>query len=354
MKKVKEMQKMKNNIFITLFAFLFGSNLLTSCDKKNHDFETIDIQNLYSVKPDVGDAVQQKRYEIYKTYGIPVFFNDTVGRSFLQKDLSGDSVFVYETIDLQWNFTSRTKDKFQYDYLTDPDEQMKNLFFIETFLKETSRPLRPFSIFCVKNLITDAQPQTVEYKITEQDESVSKLSFFSGARTLVFTDATLLGNNPQVSIKVSQDIIKEMILAKMTNFLGELGEFFAIAKAEKDSYGKSWKSLDPDLNPGFEVSILTDRMADYYMNIYGKTWEDIEKERAEVRAVIGPFGFVSGATHLSYNSPEDGTRDLKTFLSEMLRYNRTDFEKYWGAYPKVMRKYKILYDFIEKKLEVKL
>lgn len=337
---------------ILLLAYM----ALNGCQKNEGLLEKVQLENLYAIKPQPNNPVQQKRYELYKTYGVPVFFNDTIGRNFIQKNLLGDSIFVYETLDLGWNFTSRNKAGFRYEYITDPEQQLQNLRFVEAFLKETSAPLRPFSILCAKKITSDAKAITLEYTLPDTDGETTShiLSFYSGVRALAFPDAARLGQNEDQAQKIAQLVIKSMIRDKMLNFVSQLEEFFALAKADKDLYDKNWTTLNPKLTPGFDTSLLSDAIAAYYINNYDYTWEMIEEERAAIRQAIGPFGFIYGQKSLPYYSPYDADADLKLFIDEMLRYNRADFEKYWGAYPKVMQKYKILYQFIEKEFQIKL
>lgn len=58
--------------------------------------------NCMLLQDDPDDPVKHRIYEIYETYGIPVYFNDTIGRIFLKTDVHGQPVYQYEKLDLAW------------------------------------------------------------------------------------------------------------------------------------------------------------------------------------------------------------------------------------------------------------
>ena len=78
--------------------------LLLACQKEDGITPGTGFENLYTIQDDPNDSIQHKRYELYTTYGVPVFFNDTIGKVFVKTDVNGDSVFRYETLDLNWAF----------------------------------------------------------------------------------------------------------------------------------------------------------------------------------------------------------------------------------------------------------
>ena len=74
--------------------------LLLACQKEDGITPGTGFENLYTIQDDPNDSIQHKRYELYTTYGVPVFFNDTIGKVFVKTDVNGDSVFRYETLEL--------------------------------------------------------------------------------------------------------------------------------------------------------------------------------------------------------------------------------------------------------------
>ena len=57
--------------------------LLLACQKEDGITPGTGFENLYTIQDDPNDSIQHKRYELYTTYGVPVFFNDTIGKQML-------------------------------------------------------------------------------------------------------------------------------------------------------------------------------------------------------------------------------------------------------------------------------
>lgn len=51
----------------------------------------IKVSDLYVIQDNPNDPVQHRRYEIYKTYGVSTFFNDTIGQTFVRNDINNSS-----------------------------------------------------------------------------------------------------------------------------------------------------------------------------------------------------------------------------------------------------------------------
>ena len=88
--------------------------LLLACQKEDGITPGTGFENLYTIQDDPNDSIQHKRYELYTTYGVPVFFNDTIGKVFVKTDVNGDSVFRYETLDLNWAFSGTNSGSVTY------------------------------------------------------------------------------------------------------------------------------------------------------------------------------------------------------------------------------------------------
>ena len=123
--------------------------LLLACQKEDGITPGTGFENLYTIQDDPNDSIQHKRYELYTTYGVPVFFNDTIGKVFVKTDVNGDSVFRYETLDLNWAFngTNSGSVTYQVTRLTDPGLMMKSLRFAEIFLKNSQQALYPYALW---------------------------------------------------------------------------------------------------------------------------------------------------------------------------------------------------------------
>ena len=56
---------------------------MIACSKESTLESRINLDELYVIQDDPDDPVKHRIYEIYETYGIPVYFNDTMGNRFI-------------------------------------------------------------------------------------------------------------------------------------------------------------------------------------------------------------------------------------------------------------------------------
>ncbi len=350
---------MKSNTMKLIYAISLLL-LLFSCEKEEYK-KKVDMKNLYSIEANSQDSIEQKRYEIYEKYNIPVFFNDTVGKVYYGQSLAGDSIFRYETIDLAWSYTARSDHKYQYYYMQNDTNKMEALKFISSFLGITSKPLRPLSILVVDSVKTGANLKQLIYKVENKDTgeiSNVSISFFTGVRSILFCGVDNFGNNPEIKEKATYDVVKTMIRQRIKNYKNELAPFYTIS--DKNFYDKPWNELDETIkNPlggteAFSTFLLSEGGYNYFLDNYDYTEEQLISAVKYIRGAIGQFGFVSGGKMLSYNSPLNADEDLELFIEEILRYSKDDFLDIWGNSPLVIKKANILYKIIEEELEFNL
>ncbi len=334
--------------------------LLVGCEKDEYT-KKVEMKNLYSIEANSENAIEQKRYEIYEKYNIPVFFNDTVGKLYYGQSLAGDSIFTYETIDLAWSYTGRSDHKFHYFYMENETKKMEALKFISDFLEVTSKPLRPLSILVVDSVKTGADLKQLTYKVENKktgETSNVTISFFTGVRAILFCGVDNLDDKPKIKKKATYDVVKTMIRQRIKNYKNELAPFYTIS--DKNFYDKPWKDLDETIeNPlggteAFGTFLLSENGYNYFLDNYDYTEEQLNEAVKYIRGAVGQFGFVRGSKTLSYNSPNNPDEDLELFIEEILRYSKDDFLDIWGNSPLVIKKANVLYKIIEEKLEFHL
>lgn len=344
---------MKQLIY-TIFAILL---IGTSCSQKEEPLENkIDFSSPYALADNPLDSIAHHRYEIYKKYGVSVFFNDTVSRKFTGMSHYGDSLFLYETLDLNWSFSSHNKNSVQYfvTYNTDPSAQETALKFVDEFLATASEPLRPFSIFLPKTL-----------KITQEGKADESPEFWNGFRTLVITKTETLKQEQikDFTTNILRSIVVENVL-KNEKVVSDFGQ----VSSENKYYGKDWYS---DLKCTFDKAEPNggwlwrpNRLWDptWIANTIRNAWKSgIEDEemyaayRELVVREIGQFGFISGDVkyqldHVS--SPYNVTEDLTYYVTCMLQIGSEEFIKRYGMSPLVVKKYNILRNYIENVLKI--
>lgn len=344
-----------------LYLLLIG--LVAACQKEDDIIPSVGYENLYVIQDDPSDPVQHKRYELYQTYGVPVFFNDTIGKVFVKMDVNGDSIFHYELLDLNWAFNETNSGSVSYQVarLTDPDMQMKALRFAEVYLENAMPALHPYALWLTEKC----------YELSASSGVVEK-GLITRYRNMMFSWIDKLKENEM--LETAKSYQKEVVRLKVQYYEDELKAFDKVT--DEKYYAVEWASLYPDFVPAYDMRIWdltralreewegrTDYRSDlkYYGNYMNPdfpqgVWDDeqVDAYFAHVRGMVGAYGFV--AYHLGdhYFTPKNTGMDLELFLEEMLKYPRKEFLERWEGSPLVIKKYEILYAIIKDKLGIEL
>ena len=206
--------------------------LLLACQKEDGITLGTGFENLYTIQDDPNDSIQHKRYELYTTYGVPVFFNDTIGKVFVKTDVNGDSVFRYETLDLNWAFSGTNSGSVTYQVtrLTDPGLMMKSLRFAEIFLKNSQQALYPYALW-----LTEKCYQLSSAGV-EQKEIISRY------RNLMFSWINQI--NEEDMLEKAAGYRNEIVKLKVQNYSDELNAFNNML--DESLYDKNWGEFYPD------------------------------------------------------------------------------------------------------------
>ena len=280
--------------------------LAFACQKEDEITLGIGYENLYAIVDNPDDSIQHKRYELYTTYGVPVYFNDTIGKVFVTKDINGDSVFRYETLDLNWAFSDDNRGSVTYHVtrLTEPEQQMKALRFAEIFFQNSQPGLYPYALWLTQSC----------YEISSS--GATSKSMITRFRNLMFAGAQNLneGNMQTTAVTYRNDMVQQKVQLYET----ELKAFYAVT--DRKYYEQMWKTYYPD-----EIlPYYSDMMASWvecsaraleeewggsssyrtYMKNYGNftnekfpigywTDEDFENYIVYTRGLVGGLGFVT-------------------------------------------------------------
>lgn len=336
--------------------YLILALVWVACEKEDALEPKIDYFNLYTIAPDPNDSVQQLRYEIYTEYGIPVYFTDTVGKYPLTVNVYGDTVYEYELMDLNWEFTSSAEDSrsIEYIFLKDDAKKYASLLFAKKFLENSSPALRPLSMLLVDTL--NIMENTLDGYIFNNE--------LHNFRAMVWGGVSELPEEEQMAL--IDETCKSLISEKIQKFTYELTQFRVVSQ---DYYNKPWPSLL--LYPANCITEVVDEnnpfayistwFGQQYMPLYmsGYSHEDaiteINKRRASYCAITGAWGFVYGYGRMASSQAPNSDDDLNCYTERILSDNSTAwFEKYYSNYPLVMKKYEILYNLITNELGVNL
>ena len=219
-----------------ILTYIYGLFLvlaIVACSKEDDLIGgKVDFSMPYVIEDNPNDPIQHRRYEIYKKYDVPVFFNDTIKKTFVGEDHYGNPVYQYETLDMNWDFTSHTGGSvsYEYTYITLPEEQNEALDFVETYLSLCSERMRPFCLFV-----------TGSAKMISGDQETEK-EYFQNFRVLLLAD--VLGIADEEVTTRCKEMINSMVLGKVQNDADVVARFGSVSSTE-NWYEKPWKSDDP-------------------------------------------------------------------------------------------------------------
>ncbi len=342
---------MKGYIYTMLGILLL---LAVSCDNTEDVLENkIDFSSPYVINDDADDPIQHHRYLIYEKYGVPVFFNDTVSETFIGMDYDGKPIYRYETLDFNWSFSSHNKSSvtYLYDYMTDAELQEKALQFVDEFLKEASRPMRPFSIFLPES-----------FTIKNSNGVTTAPQFWNGFRTLVIPTVHNVeeAQIPSFTHMVLQSMVKDQVMNSET-VSAAFGEVSGTNNYDKlwvddlkcqwgvEHKGMLWDPADLFAR-GVELSYITQS---WVTNV--STRAEFYAERDLIFREIGNLGFICGniaETKGHLYSPKNVSEDMEFYLDNMLGLGREAFEARYCSSSLVIEKYTILADYINDVLGV--
>lgn len=349
------------HVIILLIALV----CVTSCSKEDAiDKQTV-LENVYTIEDDPNDPVQHKRYQIYQTYQVPVYFNDTISVKEIGTDWYGNPVKRYETLDLNWGFDSYTTSiKYKYDYLQTEEDKLNALNFAEQYLEMCSKSMRPFSIMLANNLTSTSTSLNIPD------------NYYVGLRTLVLFDIANI-TAPDEIRSTSQTIIGDMLIQKISRNKTIVDQFGAVSQ-ELQAYYKIW-TIDlectnvADCDKKYQNITVNNLYEEApYVLIYNKwdkkeytfmeyvekynlaTKEEADADRKLCLQDIGRYGFIRGWSNGGVLSPMNINEDLQYFVLAIVALGKEGFTERYGVSPLVMTKFNILYDYITIDLNVEL
>lgn len=242
------------------------------------------------------DATSMLRREFKATNGSYLLFNDTLQVNYAGLDINGDPIYMCETIDVNYAVgQSLSSDKYTYTYITTYEEQKKAVEYLEQYvLNHLSNQARPFSWMLSKVISGKLVSGVVSKPYAVQGERcvcVALDYIFQRERT----DAQKLN--------LSQRILSVLIQKIASDHPKQLADFYAIS----DGFYS--------ISHGFEDAERTAKLAD--------------------------LGFIGVGTAGNMYAPSQDT-DMNQYALATITYTDEAFEKLWGQYPKVMRKFTIM------------
>ena len=382
-----------------IYSICLASLALSSCQKEDDLENIVDLSSPYVLDylKDSTDPIDQRRYQIYQTYGVAVFLHDKVKEQVVGTDYKGDPIYKNEELDISWHFYSDKNSSYEFTYLQTQefDESLTEdeiaaikaqeladanlaLDYAETYLSMAGKT-KPFSILLLKKGTFEGQ----------------KFDFVQTFRTLYMANAASYPDPADMRMQ-SGLIINASVLPSVQLAEDLCAEFEAISE-EKHYYNKQWTrdlgvTFSSDLQSfikspfnfklaqAFDDSKLTSLANNSNMNLvvmyYNYGYGDysamfgmpslafcqkylgnlaaVKEVAMEMVDIAAQYGFIGGGWSSEMVYTPTASKDLEIYVSQVLQLGRGGMEARYGAYPLVIQKMTIIADYIENELGVSL
>lgn len=296
---------------------LWGCLSLMSCGDDDH-LSPSDLDGDWYVLTDSEDPLDHLRYTVYETYGIPIFYNDTIGRQDRGVDNAGVPIIYYEILNPNYSIESSTEYA-QYELSDNPEAITAGVEFIrdEIFPRLVSPKLYPRSFLLVKTLTLNAASTTASYRHEESTYRGMMTSCVSQVEEIAgMTDAEI----KRMACRVAAE---EYTTYLMENASSLLEAFLNVCRAEVTSVNL------------YALSLTTSSTPPYVAN-------------------LEEYGFLSYDKETTYNPSRSQVKtvgeraDVLDYVTEILTDDDDTFEAKYGSYEYVMKKYELMKTVMER------
>ena len=372
-----------------IYSICLAGLALSSCQKEDELENIVDLSSPYVLDylKDSTDELDQRRYQIYQTYGVAVFLHDKVKEVQVGTDYKGDPIYKNEELDISWHFYSDKNSSYEFTYLQTQefDESLSEeqiaaikaqeladahlaLDYAETYLSMAGKT-KPFSILLLKKGSFEGQ----------------SFDFSQTFRTLYIAKAASYPTPEEMRMQ-SGKIINASVLP-LVNLDEELCEEFEAISEEKHYYNKQWsrdlgETFSEELsallstNIGFKlanafdentINSIANNVMLYYAgylnfpmagvtaaaakNLYGNPAR-VQEEVNKYVGMAAKYGFIGGGWSSESMYTPNASKDMDIYVSQILQLGRGGMEARYGAYPLVMEKTTLLADYIENEIGV--
>ena len=289
---------------------LWGCLSLFGCG----DDDNLSPSNLdgdWYVLTDSEDPLDHLRYTVYQTYGVPVFYNDTIGSQNRGTDYAGLPITYYEVLNPNYSIeSSSVYAKYELSY--DREAITAGVEFIrdEVLPRLVSSKLYPRSFLLVNKLTLNASP-TSSYPHEE--------CAYRGMMTSCVSLVEEIGGMTDAEIKrmACEIAAEEYTTYLMENSYSLLETFLNVCRAEVTSVNLYALALTSSSTPPY-----VDDLEEYGFLSYNKeTQYSVSSKRV---TTVGERA------------------DVVDYVTEVLMEDDEAFETEYGSYEYVMKKYELM------------
>ncbi len=339
---------MKRNIW---FLAVAASAVLAGCSKDDDgDLSPSMLDKDWYRIEDSADPTDHVRYEIYSEYGLPVFYNDTIGSDFRGYSMDGSPVTHYEVIDFGYWITyvdgaPKMTYKLNEAYLlrNDKSEVKAGVEFVRDYvLPSLPERLYPMSLLLVDDMVRN---------YASDARGCHEFRTFQGLTCMAVGRVGQSAGMSEAEKKYHAGYVMATLFAEDIvdnhDYQVEFEAFFDAA--EKKSDGTSYCNTQlvgrnsntsrpayilqkPD-EPGKRLHWLSYGFLNFSIeNMVYLAYENgvINKDLSQVDTKC-----------IGYYTPSY-EQDLRDYIAEVLVGDDAAFEQKYAEYPKVLERYRIM------------
>ena len=285
---------------VLIYSMLFLYMCFACSDNENLKPSGFD-KDWFVIENDPNDPLKSLVYDIYVNMKVPVFYNDTIGKSVRGVDGNGNPVVHYQILVPHYTIDGMNTN---YRFVISHDNDL--ILNTVRFLKERVLDKLPIEAMPKSYFLVDS----VAYLVNEYYNEWESQNTYRGMMTTV---CGRMSEIPDMSEEELQELASEMISWDLGPYLckayaKELEKFYlqTNAYAGKDLYGII---LSYDSNP------------DYY-------------------ADMNEYGFLRELSN--YSSTPTKEEDVTDYAKYILIYSEEEFTDMYGDYDIIMAKYAIM------------
>lgn len=304
-----------------MFFLLF---VLGACSKEDALTPSGKDRDWFVIEDDSDNPVDKAIYAFYERWGVPVFYNDTIGYD-TEVDNNGTVDTIYRVLNINYTINSQGYDVTNkyYSFVENEEDLLAGIEFLDSYLYPNMPDVfHQTSIFLVDSLY--------EERYSGYPEMIYP-SVFQGMETLV------VGNIPSLK-GLGEDELRDSV--------NQILQYLTVSYLHSQNPDgiEDFYLVSSDLQSGRSY-YETEVRQPYYPGDYclePARWEEygfLNYDRDE-------YAFVEGdMEYWSYSLPDQET-DLGDFVMVILGYEPEEFEAQYVQYPKVIEKYTLLREIL--------
>ena len=290
---------------------LWGCLSLFGCGDDDN-LSPSDLDGDWYVLTDSEDPLDHLRYTVFQTYGVPVFYNDTIGSQNRGTDYAGLPIIYYEILNPNYSIESSTEYA-KYELSYDREAITTGVEFIrdEVLPRLVSSKLYPRSFLLMNKLTLNASASSASLLHEE--------CAYRGMMTSCVSLVEEIGGMTDAEIKrmACEIVAEEYTTYFMENAFSLLEAFPNVCRAEVTSVNLYSLSLTSSSTPPYVADLK-----EYGFLSYNK-----ESQYAPASKRV---------------TTVTERMDVVDYVTEVLMEDDEAFETKYGSYEYVMKKYKLM------------